>query len=199
MNAAEGPCRNIRSSVEVAAPWSSRHVLARPIMANQTPDANDEYPSISAMLERQLGAFNRSSTIDEQIPPTPSGRAQGRRWFRRGQLQGAVRIDRGRPDSPGCADVEGRGAAAGIVIQRCEPDGGFAPPAPASLEGGGRCSTSATAVPFGDDACQIRRDRLPNRRGRARKTRRRRGLHNALMGDEDLAFSHVRMLGRLRQ
>jgi hypothetical protein len=50
LSSAEDPCRNIRSSAGVAAPWSTHDVWARRIIANQPPDSNDESPSISAML-----------------------------------------------------------------------------------------------------------------------------------------------------
>jgi hypothetical protein len=46
---AADPCRNIRSSAGVAAPWSSRQVEARRMIAKQTREANDESPSISAI------------------------------------------------------------------------------------------------------------------------------------------------------
>ena len=49
LRVAEGPCRNIRSSAGVAAPWSSRDVWTRRTIANQARDANGESPSISAM------------------------------------------------------------------------------------------------------------------------------------------------------
>jgi hypothetical protein len=48
-NLAADPCRNIRSSAGVAAPWSSRQVEARRMIAKQTREANDESPSISAI------------------------------------------------------------------------------------------------------------------------------------------------------
>ena len=44
---AEDPCRNIRSSAEVAAPWWSRAVGVVRIFANRAREANDESPSIS--------------------------------------------------------------------------------------------------------------------------------------------------------
>ena len=47
-NSAAGPCRNIRSSVEVAAPWCSV-CLEGQMIANRAPDANAEFPRFPAM------------------------------------------------------------------------------------------------------------------------------------------------------
>jgi hypothetical protein len=66
-NVAEDPCRNIRSSAEVAAPSSSRQVEAGRMVANQTRDSNDEYPSISVT----------QSWSDEEVTARPATRAQG--------------------------------------------------------------------------------------------------------------------------
>jgi hypothetical protein len=48
---AADPCRNIRSSAAAAAPWWSRRVESRRIIANQIGETNDEFPSIRAMRE----------------------------------------------------------------------------------------------------------------------------------------------------
>jgi hypothetical protein len=78
-NSAAGPCRNIRSSVEVAAPWSSRNLCLATIVANRTFDSNEEYPSISdAPVRHRCNSFSgnfalsfsRSSTIDERTCAT---------------------------------------------------------------------------------------------------------------------------------
>ena len=51
LHAAAGPCRNIRSSVEVAAPWSSRDCWLMPIIANRAPNFEWRNPSISAIAQ----------------------------------------------------------------------------------------------------------------------------------------------------
>src|SRR5436190_23190241 len=51
-------------------------------------------------------------------------------------------------------------------------------------------------LPLARQACDIRRHRLADRRRRAGKTRRWRGLGDAVAADENLSRRHVRMLGR---
>ena len=68
---AAGPCRNIRSSVGVAAPWSS-HASDESNHRKSRAKPNDEFPSIwdSTKRTRFSGSFalsfSRSSTIDER-------------------------------------------------------------------------------------------------------------------------------------
>src|ERR1700687_2360404 len=54
-----------------------------------------------------------------------------------------------------------------------------------------------SALPFARKASDIRDFRLPYRRWRARKTRRRGGLGDAVAVNKDLAGRHVRMIGSL--
>src|ERR1700693_3511088 len=54
-----------------------------------------------------------------------------------------------------------------------------------------------SALPLPCEACDIGRCRVADRRWRARKPRRWRGLGDAVAGDEGLSRRHVRMLGRL--
>ena len=79
LNSAAGPCRNIRSSAEVAAPWSSREVergssqikrwTRMPKIPRFRPSRQQNYRrnSLSGSLEL---SFNRSSTMDERTCAT---------------------------------------------------------------------------------------------------------------------------------
>src|SRR5437879_12529451 len=49
------------------------------------------------------------------------------------------------------------------------------------------------ALPLACKACDIRRDGVADRRRRARKTWRRRGLGDAVAADKNLSCRHVRM------
>src|ERR1700688_4090528 len=60
-----------------------------------------------------------------------------------------------------------------------------------------QASLSTFRLPLTCEACDIGRCGVADRRWRARKSRRRRGLGDAMTGDEGLSCRHVRMLGCL--
>ena len=79
-NSAADPCRNIRSSVEVAAPWSFRWLGRGGSSQIGAANSNAESPSIPAIRPRSYRAktfsgslalsFSRSSTIEERTCAT---------------------------------------------------------------------------------------------------------------------------------